>query len=124
MNNEKYYILCVDDDPMNLDLLEAFLEDDYEIRSVADGQQCLDEVAQRRPDLILMDIMMPVMGGREACKRLKASEQTNAIPIIILSGRSFPEDIKKIYDKGADSYLSKPFSEEQLLTSVRAFLHN
>jgi len=121
VKQEKKYILCVDDDALNIDLLMEYLEDEYEIDSVVDGQQCLDSVAQRAPDLILLDIMMPVMDGKEACVILKASEKTKSIPIIILSGRSYPEDIEEMYDKGANSYLSKPFSAEQLLTTIRAF---
>jgi CheY-like chemotaxis protein len=119
--NQKKYILCVDDDALNLDLLTEYLEDEYELSRVVDGKQCLDSVARRTPDLILLDIMMPVMDGKEACVILKGSEQTKSIPIIILSGRSYPEDIKEMYEKGADSYISKPFSAEQILTAVRTF---
>jgi CheY-like chemotaxis protein len=111
----------VDDDALNLDLLTEYLEDEYELSRVVDGKQCLDSVARRTPDLILLDILMPVMDGKEACVILKGSEQTKSIPIIILSGRSYPEDIKEMYEKGADSYISKPFSAEQILTAVRTF---
>jgi len=120
MNRPHPYILCVDDEEMNLDLLEAYLED-YEITRASDGQQCIDSVAQRRPDIILLDAMMPIMDGKEACKLLKGSADTRNIPVIMLSGRTLKEDIDRMYEAGVDSYLTKPFTEEQLMELIAEY---
>ena len=118
MTNTIPFILCVDDDQLNLELLEAYLEDDYELLLVTDGQQCLDAVKQRAPDIILLDVMMPVMDGKEACKRLKSSPDTQDIPVIMLTGRSFPGDIEEMRDLGADEVLTKPFDVAQLMAAI------
>ncbi len=122
MNKQLPYVLCVDDDQLNLDLLSALLEGKYEINCLTDGQQCLDAVNKRMPDMILLDIMMPVLDGKAVCKQLKGSAETASIPILVLSGRSFQDDIEALYDLGADSYLVKPFSAENLFNEMNKFL--
>ena len=75
------YILCVDDERMNLDIISDLLDDEFEIGLANDGQQCLDSVANRKPDLILMDVNMPLMNGLGACKKLRADPDTKDIII-------------------------------------------
>lgn len=114
MNKSIPYILCVDDDLVNNELVEIYLEDDYEVKCVSNGQECLDAVLQREPDLILLDVMMPVMGGKEVCNRLKNSRETKHIPIVVLSAQSYEDDIKIMLDLGVYSYITKPFDSKQL----------
>jgi len=116
------HIFCVDDDPLNLELLTAFLEDDFLITCLSDGQQCLDAIKQQTPDIILLDFMMPVLDGKQTCRQLKSSEKTKDIPVIILSGKSFQEDIDSMYDAGADDYLAKPFTVTQLINMINKYL--
>ena len=108
------YILCVDDDSVNNELVELYLEDDYEVKCVTNGQECLDVVSHRKPDLILLDVMMPVMGGKEVCDRLKNSQDTKHIPIIVLSAQSYEDDIKSMLSLDVHNYITKPFDSKQL----------
>ena len=114
MNKKIPYILCADDDSVNNELVELYLEDDYEVKCVSNGQECLDTVLQCKPDLILLDVMMPVMGGKEVCDRLKNSPDTKHIPIIVLSAQSYENDIKSMLSLGVYNYITKPFDSKQL----------
>jgi len=122
MKTKKPYILCVDDDVMNLTLLELYLADEYEVKMVEDGKACIDEVSERKPEVILLDLMMPVMDGKAVFKHLKASPDTQSIIVIILSAESYPDDVQAMYDMGVDGYLTKPFSGEQLLELLNTCL--
>ena len=114
MNKKMPYILCADDDSVNNELVELYLEDNYEVKCVTNGQECLDGVSYRKPDLILLDLMMPVLGGKEVCNHLKNSSDTKHIPIIVLSAQSYEDDIKNMLDQGVYSYITKPFDSKQL----------
>ena len=118
MNDSVSYILCVDDDHINMVLLQHHLKDIYEIKCVVNGQECLDAVKERKPDLILLDLMMPVMSGMDACKQLKGSVKTDEIPIVIVT--VFVKEIAKyeMFTLGVNDYLIKPFTKEQLLKSI------
>jgi len=118
MSEGQPYILCADDDPINLELVDAYLEGLYEVKCVENGQQCLDSVEERMPDLILLDLMMPIMDGKTCCKALKSSPTTKDIPIIILSAKSYEEDKKEMFKMGVNNYLTKPFSEERLIKVI------
>jgi len=122
MNNKLPYILCVDDDPLNLFILTEHLGSHYEVRTATNGQECIDEVAIRKPNLILLDVMMPVMNGMETCKILKSSEDTKDITIVVLSARSFKNEIDMMLDLGVSDYLTKPFGEDQLLGMVKQYI--
>jgi len=89
------YILAVDDEQMNRFVLEDIIENRYELFVVASGQACLDEVEQRVPDLILLDINMPGISGYEVCKILKSKPETNNVPVIFLTAMMKVEDEKK-----------------------------
>jgi DNA-binding response OmpR family regulator len=116
-------ILIVDDDPFNVDYLEQELEDlGYETISAADGQEALDKVATEAPDLILLDVMMPIMDGFTACRILKQHEKTRLIPIIFMTALDAVEDRIKGIKAGGDDFLTKPVHEEELLARIETAL--
>lgn len=114
-----YNILAVDDIPLNLLLVQKMLSRfNFEIRTAANGQQALDAVASRKPDLILLDLMMPGIDGFEVIKRLRADSATADIRIVILSALNSNEDVVKGFDLGANDFIMKPIIMEKLLNSV------
>lgn len=114
-----YNILAVDDIPLNLLLVQKMLSRfKFEIRTAANGQQALDAVASRKPDLILLDLMMPGIDGFEVIKRLRADSATADIRIVILSALNSNEDVVKGFDLGANDFIMKPIIMEKLLNSV------
>jgi adenylate cyclase len=116
-------ILIVDDEPFNLDLLEQELaEYDYAIERATDGVEALEKIETFHPDIILLDYMMPKMNGLEVVKRLRASEEHKAIPVILLTAKATQEDKIRGLDAGADDYVTKPFDSFELLARVRAML--
>ena len=115
----KYNILAVDDIPLNLVLVQKMLSRfKFEIRTAGNGQQALDAVAERRPDLILLDLMMPGIDGFEVIRRLRADPATADIRIVILSALNSNEDVVKGFDLGANDFIMKPIIMEKLLNSV------
>ena len=116
-------ILVVDDTPANLQALAATLkEKGYQISVATNGKQALEAVTRIRPDLILLDVMMPEMDGFEACRRLKSTDATSDIPIIFLTARTETEDIVKGFELGAVDYVPKPFNAPELLARVNTHL--
>jgi two-component system sensor histidine kinase/response regulator len=116
-------ILIVDDTQRNIQVLGTILrEGGYQLNVAQDGQQALDSVERTKPDLILLDIMMPVMDGFETCKRLKANPDTAEIPIIFLTAKVEAEDIVKGFDLGAVDYVTKPFNAAELFVRVDSHL--
>jgi len=116
-------ILIVDDEPFNVDYLEQELEDlDYETLTAFNGQEALDQVTAGLPDLVLLDIMMPVMDGFTVLSRLKANKETRDIPVIIISAMNDLASIVKGIKLGAEDYLPKPFDEVLLQARIEASL--
>lgn len=116
-------LLIVDDNIPNCELLEAYLsDDDYEIRSVHDGHAALAAVAEREPDLILLDIMMPRLSGYEVCQQLKSEEETRGIPVLMVTALNEMGDIEKAVVAGCDDFLTKPVNKLELRTRVRSLL--
>ena len=108
-------ILIVDDEPFNVDYLEQELEEsDYDTISAVNGQDALDKVHAESPDLVLLDIMMPIMDGFEVLSRLKADPATREIPIIIISANNDLKSVVKGIQLGAEDYLPKPFESTLL----------
>lgn len=117
-----YRVLIVDDDPVNVDILEEMLEDKYTLASVETGEEALEILPKFRPDLMLLDIMMPGVDGYEVCRRIRADEQYNFIKIILVSVKAMVEERLEGYEVGADDYITKPFVDEELEAKVRVFL--
>jgi CheY-like chemotaxis protein len=116
-------ILVVDDDQQNLELVQAYLED-IECQTVAahDGIEALERVAKDKPDLILLDVMMPKMSGFEVCRRLKLDAATANIPVIMVTALNEFGDIERGIDSGTDDFVSKPINKLELLTRIRTML--
>jgi two-component system, cell cycle response regulator DivK len=115
-------ILIVEDVDFNRDLLVQLLEDEYEILTAVDGVAGIELAERERPDLILMDLSLPVMDGWEATRRIKANESVHNIPIIALTAHAMRGDAEQALQCGCDDYLSKPFDEQLLFQKLAHFL--
>ena len=116
-------ILVVEDQVDNRQILRDLLGNaGYDLVEAENGQEALAAVARQRPDLILMDIQLPVMDGYEATRRLKSDPGTKSIPIIVVTSYALSGDETKARAAGCDDYVTKPFSPRQLLAKVREFL--
>ncbi len=116
-------ILIVDDDETNRVLLTAKLERvGYEVEQAVNGLQALEKTSAFHPDLILMDIMMPVMDGYEVLRRLKSGESTRYIPVVLITGKSEVEDKVMGFEVGAEDYISKPYSLQEVAARVKSLL--
>ncbi len=116
-------ILVVEDQDDNRQILRDLLTSaDFEVIEAVDGEAGLAAAAAHRPDLILMDIQLPVMDGYEATRRLKADAVLHAIPVIAVTSYGLAGDDDKARAAGCDGYISKPYSPRQLLAKVREYL--
>jgi len=116
-------ILIVDDEPFNVDYLEQELEDlGYETGSAGNGREAVDKVASDPPDLILLDVMMPVMDGFTACRILKGNDETRLIPIVIMTALDGIEDRIRGIEAGADDFLTKPVNPRELIARIQTAL--
>jgi cyclic di-GMP phosphodiesterase len=112
-------VLVVDDTEANIDILVEVLGSDYDVSVAMDGETALEDVADEKPDLILLDIMMPGIDGYEVCKQLKADENTKSIPIIFLTAMTEEQDEARGLALGAVDYVTKPFSTELVKSRVQ-----
>ncbi|MEE9513992.1 MAG: response regulator [Anaerolineales bacterium] len=115
-------IMIVEENELNIDLLVQLLEDEYELITALNGAEAVKLAAQEIPDLILMDMAMPVMDGWEATRRIKAQDALREIPIIGLSSYAMVGDAEKALDAGCDDYLTKPLDEDLLFEKLNNFL--
>lgn len=116
-------ILVVDDHEQNLELLSAYLDDlGAEIRQARDGLEAVEAVAQRKPDLILLDVMMPRMSGFQVCGKLKSDPATKDIPIVVVTALNEVADVERAVELGADDFLTKPVNRLELMTRVRSLV--
>ncbi|MGV8073095.1 MAG: response regulator [Syntrophobacteraceae bacterium] len=118
-------VLVVDDDPVIVQTITAALEEDrhnYEVNSASDGFEAGMKVGDFKPDLVILDIMMPGLDGYEVCHTLKTAENTRHVKIIVLSGYLSDENYRKMREFGADECFSKPFPLDQLKEEVARFL--
>jgi len=115
-------ILIVEDVELNTELLVQLLEDDYELITAVDGQQSIAMAAQHMPDLILMDMSLPVMDGYEATQQIKANPDLAAILIIGLSAHAMSGDREKAIAAGCDDYLTKPLDDDLLFDMLEKYL--
>ena len=121
--SKKSRVLIADDNPVNQELLEAYLQEkDYEIEFAADGAETLEKVASFKPDLILLDVMMPKLSGFEICETLKKSVGTKNIMILMVTALAELGDIERAVSAGSDDYLSKPVHKLELLKRVENML--
>ncbi len=116
-------ILIVDDDEKNSTLLsEKMVRDGYETALAINGIEALEKTTAFHPDLIMLDIMMPKMDGYETLRRLKLSEETKYIPVVLLTGKGEVEDKVMGFDVGAEDYIIKPFSLREVSARVKSLL--
>lgn len=114
-----FSVLAVDDVPINLILVQKMLARfNFQMSTAANGQAALDAVAAKKPDLILLDLMMPGIDGFEVLRRIRENPETADIRIVILSALNSNEDVVKGYNLGADDFIMKPIIMEKLLTTV------
>ncbi len=118
--SHKYHLLVVDDNPQVIEFVTSVLRPHYKVKSAADGQQAFDLLLKRTFDLVITDVMMPVMDGIELCKEIKTELQTSHIPVIMLTAKTSVESKIEGLNIGADAYLPKPFNPDLL----RAYIDN
>lgn len=123
MTDKRHRILIVDDNAANRELLEAHLLGlDCDLDFAEDGQQTLDKVSSDRPDLILLDVMMPKLSGFEVCEQLKKDPKTANILVLMVTALNELGDIERAVDAGTDDFLSKPVNRVELLKRVQNML--
>ena len=115
-------ILIVEDVEFNRDLLVQLLEDRYEVVTATDGEEGIRRAEQDRPDLILMDLSLPVIDGWEATRRIKGSDALRHIPVIALSAHAMTGDEDRARQSGCDDYVSKPLDEDLLFEKLDKFI--
>lgn len=116
-------VLVVDDEPDLTDIIQTFLEGaGYHVTSENSSVKAIERAKVLKPDLVLLDITMPVMDGYQVCQELKKNSATADIPVVFLTGKDPGEDNKRSFKSGADLYIKKPFSCESLLEIVRIVL--
>jgi DNA-binding response OmpR family regulator len=117
-------ILVVDDDPVIQNLLALNFEmEGYSVATASDGAEALDSIAARRPDVVVLDVMMPKVDGIEVVRRMKADATTAAVPVLLLSARAQAKDVSEGLEAGADAYMTKPFDPADLLDRVASLLN-
>lgn len=115
--SDKLHVLITDDEPLNLELMEEVLEDHYHVTCVSSGQECLTYLKSNKPDILLLDVSMPLMDGYEVCKAIKVDEALT-LPILFVSARGSLEERLAGYEAGGDDYLVKPFNNQELIAKV------
>lgn len=118
-------VLVVDDSWTDLTLMTSPLrEEGFEIITAADGDEALEKAWREQPNVILLDVVLPKQNGFQVCRRLREAEQSKNIPVILVSGKDTPMDQRWGLQQGADFYITKPFSPEDLIAKVRSVIGN
>lgn len=115
-------VLIVDDDVRNIAILSELLEEDYRITTASSGNQALERLAGFRPDLVLLDIMMPGMDGLEVCRRIREDKTSRFSKVLMISGKVTVEDRLAGYAAGADDYITKPFDHDEIKAKLEVFV--
>ena len=121
---DKEVVLVIDDNQDVRDYVKMLLQDKYTVIEAVNGQEGIRQAMKYVPDVVVCDVMMPVMDGIECCKRLKSELQTSHIPVLMLTAYAMDEQRIQGYDSGADSYLTKPFNAKLLLARIRNLIDN
>lgn len=117
---KKSFILVVDDNKITTKLLRRYLDvNGFEAAEAYDGQECLEKVAERQPDAIVLDVMMPRLDGYQTAAKLKENPETKHIPIVIVTALNDVQNQIKAIDSGADDFLNKPIEEKLLIAKVK-----
>ena len=115
-------ILLVEDEEDNMQILRDLLAPSYELVEADNGEKALAEAAKQRPDLILMDIQLPIMDGYEATRRLKADPALRSVPIIAITSYALGQDEARARQAGCDDFVAKPYSPRVLLAKIREYV--
>ena len=115
-------VLVIEDNELNLELITQLLEDDYEIDSRTDGRAGLEAVKELRPDVVVLDLSLPVMDGWEVARRIRSDESIAGTPIVVLTAHAMPGDEEKALEAGCDAYLTKPLDETALFSALERLL--
>ncbi len=116
-------ILVVDDETQLVDMIKIRLEaNNYLVLTAYDGQEALEKAYKEKPDLIILDLMLPKMDGYKVCRMLKFNKKYKKIPIILFTARAQESDKKMGEEVGADAYITKPFEPEELIAKIKALL--
>lgn len=122
--SDKPYLLAVDDEIMNLNIIEDLLKDDFEVHTANNGQECLEQLNKKIPDVILLDVMMPLLDGLDTCKQIRESHTFKDIPIIFVSALASANERLNGYNAGGDDYLTKPFNEDELIAKINLLIRS
>jgi two-component system phosphate regulon response regulator PhoB len=117
--------VVADDDPIVTKFLSAVFEDEgFEVRTADDGEKALTVIREARPDLVILDLVMPYHDGFEICQRIKSTAETAGVPVIILSMKEREQDVLRAFEVGADDYIRKPFNVLELVARARKLMGN
>lgn len=121
--SQKAKVLVVDDEPFNIDVLQQELEElDYQVITASNGKEALEQIKKHQPDLILLDLMMPVLDGFAVLLEIKADAFLRDIPVIIVSAEHDSKSVVKGIKQGADDYITKPIDAEHLKNKLKDHL--
>lgn len=121
----KKEILIVDDSPTFLKLVKTYLQTkNYEIFTACNGKEALEKLAANKPDLVILDLIMPEMQGNEVCRLMKANPQWMNIPVIMITTRGDKKGEEQCRQAGCDAFLTKPITKTRLVTTIKQFLHD
>lgn len=115
-------ILVVDDTPANIDIVMSIIGDMDEVAVALDGEEALEIVDEEKPDLILLDIVMPGLDGFQVCEKIKGKDATSSIPVVFLSGNGSAEERAKADELGASGFLTKPIDPDELRKAVESHI--
>jgi two-component system alkaline phosphatase synthesis response regulator PhoP len=121
--NSQSKILIVDDDPDALETMAAILETrDYQVLTASSGSEGIDKAVKEKPNLIIMDVMMPGLDGFAACKMIKENEEIKDIPVILLTGKELVADMEKVTEAGAKDFMIKPIDWDKLFLKIKKLI--